>query len=50
MLTIAKKGGYMVKKCQKPVYVICEGSLSWQLINGPNDFDFFNRPGGRLFN
>ena len=27
MLTIANKGGYMVKKCQKPVYVICEGSL-----------------------
>ena len=28
MLTIANKGGYMVKKCQKPVYVICEGSLT----------------------
>ena len=27
MLTITNKGGYMVKKCQKPVYVICEGSL-----------------------
>ena len=28
MLTIANEGGYMVKKCQKPVYVICEGSLN----------------------
>ena len=30
MLTIANKGRYMVKKCQKHVYVICEGSLSVQ--------------------
>ena len=27
MLTIANKGRYLVKKCQKHVYVICEGSL-----------------------
>ena len=27
MLTIANKGRYVVKKCQKHVYVICEGSL-----------------------
>ena len=27
MLTIANKGRYVIKKCQKPVYVICEGSL-----------------------
>jgi hypothetical protein len=26
MLTIAYKGRYVVTKCQKPVYVICEGS------------------------
>ena len=29
MLTIANKGRYMVKKCQKHVYVICEGSLMY---------------------
>ena len=28
MLTIANKGRYMVKKCQKHVYIICEGSLN----------------------
>ena len=28
MLIIANTGGYVVKKCQKRVYVICEGSLS----------------------
>ena len=28
MLTIANKGTYVVKKCQKHVYVICEGSLT----------------------
>ena len=28
MLTIANKGWYVVKKCQKHVYVICEGSLT----------------------
>ena len=27
MLIIANKGRYLVKKCQKHVYVICEGSL-----------------------
>ena len=27
MPTIANKGRYVVKKCQKHVYVICEGSL-----------------------
>ena len=28
MLTIANKGRYVLKKCQKHVYVSCEGSLS----------------------
>ena len=27
MLTFANKGRYVVKKCQKHVYIICEGSL-----------------------
>ena len=30
MLTIANKGRYVVKKCKKHVYVICEGSLSFK--------------------
>ena len=38
MLTIANKGGYMVKKCQKPVYVICEGSLIICSASRPLDF------------
>ena len=29
MLTIANKGRYVVKKSQKHVYVICEGSLMY---------------------
>ena len=28
MLSIANKGRYVVKKCQKHVYVVCEGSLN----------------------
>ena len=34
MLTIANKGRYVVKTCQKYVYVICEGSLRGREYNG----------------
>ena len=44
MLTLANKGRYMVKKWQKHVYVICEGSLS----GGPPVFDDVTRQLGPL--
>ena len=45
MLTIANKGRYVLKKCQKHVYVICEGSLRvrWVVEFLTQEFEIENK-------
>ena len=42
MLTTANKGRYVVKKCQKHVYVICEGSLTkYKVTSYPQSYAWY---------